>query len=212
MDFIAQEIIDYAAQHTSEEPSLLAQLNRETWEKVLYPRMLSGHIQGRILSFLSQMMQPSRVLEIGTYTGYSAICLAEGLAEGGKVTTIDIDPELSVYIQKYIEATGNTQRIETLIGNATEIIPTLEEVFDLVFIDADKENYCTYYELVFPKLRKGGVILADNVLWSGKVLDNTIKDKETTAIRAFNRMVSEDGRVEQVLLPVRDGIMMIRKR
>ena len=212
MEFLPVDIQQYAEQFTSAEPAHLQDLNRETWLKVLYPRMLSGHLQGRILSFFAKMLRPSRVLEVGTYTGYSAICFAEGLAPGGKLTTIDIDPELEVYIKPAIEKAGFSDRIEFIAGNAVDIIPTLEGTFDLVFLDADKENYTNYYKLVLPKPRSGGVILADNVLWSGKVLDETVQDKETKGLREFVKFVQQDTSVDHVLLPVRDGIMMVMKK
>jgi caffeoyl-CoA O-methyltransferase len=176
----------------------------------MMPRMLSGHLQGRILSMFSHMLKPKRILEIGTYTGYSAICLAEGLAEGGKLITIDVNEELEDTVRKYFDASGYAPRIDYRIGNAVTIIPQLQESFDLVFIDADKENYSRYYDLVIDNVNLNGIILADNVLWSGKVLHDKA-DKDTRAILGFNEKVSNDKRVESVLLPVRDGIMMLRK-
>jgi caffeoyl-CoA O-methyltransferase len=212
MEFLAKPIQAYAEKFTSPEPEILAELNRETWLKVLYPRMLSGHLQGRILSFFSRMMSPRRILEVGTYTGYSAVCLAEGLSADGKLITIDIDPGLSQYILPVIEKAGMTGKIEFIPGDAMDVIPTLNETFDLVFLDADKEHYCDYYQMVKPLLRSGGVVLADNVLWSGNVLDDQTKDKETLGLKAFAQMVSEDTDVDHVLLPVRDGIMMVMKK
>jgi predicted O-methyltransferase YrrM len=211
MEFLPQAIDSYATEMSAPESPVLAELNRNTWIKSLYPRMLSGHLQGRILSFLSNMLRPRRILEIGTFTGYSCICLAEGLQEDGKIITIDINNELEPMIRPALEKAGIQDKVMLHFGNALEIVPQLEETFDLVFIDADKENYLTYYHKVFPKIRIGGVILADNVLWSGKVLEENTTDKETLGIKAFNSFVQQDERAEQVLLPVRDGIMMIRK-
>jgi len=210
MDFISPAIQKYAEDHTSPESDLLKTINRDTHAKVLMPRMLSGHMQGRFLSMLSNMIKPMTILEIGTYTGYSAICLAEGLKSGGKLITIDINEELESSVRGYFNASGFEAAIDYRIGNALEIIPTLKENFDLVFIDADKENYARYYDLVINHVPLGGYILADNVLWSGKVLDDK-PDKDTRAIKEFNRKIQEDARVENVLLPVRDGIMVMRK-
>jgi len=212
MEFIPGEIENYASQHTAPEPDLLKKLNRETWTTVLYPRMLSGHLQGRILSMFSKMLRPKRILEIGTYTGYSALCLAEGLQEGGWIDTIDVNEELALISGKYFQLSGIQPCIRAHTANALELIPKLEGQFDLVFIDADKENYSRYYDLVIDRVPPGGMIIADNVLWSGKVLENSgEKDKETEALRAFNRKVHEDPRVENLCLPVRDGLMMLRK-
>jgi len=213
MDFLPPKIDEYALKYSDPESDLLAELNRETHLKVLSPRMLSGHLQGRVLSMLSKIIQPSYILEIGTYTGYSAICLSEGLAENGKLITIDINEELSPIINKYLKKSPKAKQVEIIYGDATKIIPTLPENIDLVFIDADKENYSNYFDLVINKMRPGGVILADNVLWSGKVTE-PIKpsDKSTAAIHAFNEKIQNDSRVENVLLPIRDGIMMIRKK
>ncbi len=203
---------NYITDHTSAESELLQKLNRETHVKILFPRMLSGHLQGKILEMVSWMIRPERVLEIGTYTGYSAICLASGLKEQGLVHTIEINPELEDFIVKYIEKAELSDKVRLHIGNALDIIPDLDETFDLVFIDADKENYMNYYNLVFDKVRKGGFILADNALWDGKVVDNKKRaDKETGGIIKFNDFVQNDSRVENVLLPVRDGIMIVRK-
>jgi caffeoyl-CoA O-methyltransferase len=210
MDFISHSIQKYAEDHTSPESDLLKTINRETHAKVLMPRMLSGHMQGRILSMFSNMIKPMIILEIGTYTGYSAICLAEGLKPGGKLITIDINEELESSVRRFFNASGFGAAIDYRIGNALEIIPTLKGNFDLVFIDADKENYARYYDLVINHVPLGGYILADNVLWSGKVLDDK-PDKDTRAIKEFNRKIQEDARVENVLLPVRDGIMVMRK-
>jgi predicted O-methyltransferase YrrM len=210
MDLIAPAIQQYSEQFTSVESAILKELNRETHAKILMPRMLSGHLQGRLLSMLSHMIQPRRILEIGTYTGYSAICLAEGLQEDGLLHTIEINEELESFAKKYFQKAGVLHKIQMHIGNALDIIPSLDEVFDLVFIDADKEHYAAYYDLVFDKVRKDGFIIADNVLWSGKVL-NDKKDKDTAAIHAFNKKIAADLRVEHLLLPVRDGIMIVRK-
>lgn len=212
MDFLDPALKAYAERFTSPEPELLAALNRETNLKVLYPRMLSGHVQGRILSMFSHMLRPRRVLEIGTYTGYSAICFAEGLAPDGKVITIDINAELGGIIDKYVQQAGLEEKIDFRVGDAREIIPTIDEEIDMVFIDADKQNYIHYFDLVLPKLRPGGIILADNVLWSGRVLDPKENDKETTGLRNFAVHVSNNDQVEHILMPVRDGIMVIRKK
>jgi len=210
MDFLPKEIDDYALAHTSPEPDLLKRINRETQAEILMPRMVSGHLQGRFLSMVSHMIKPRAVLEIGTYTGYSAICLAEGLGTNGKLITIDINEELEDRVRRYFNEAGLGHRIDYLIGDAAKLIPTLIDQFDLVFIDADKENYCLYYDLVFDKVTSGGFILADNVLWSGKVVQSKI-DKDTKAVREFNRKVADDPRVTTMLLPLRDGIMLIKK-
>ncbi len=214
MEFIDQEIQDYSEQHTSPESPLLRQINRETHVEVLAPRMLSGQMQGRILSLFSQMMRPAAILEIGTFTGYSAICLCEGLQPGGQLVTIDINEELEDRCRAYFEQAGLSDRIDFRIGNALDIVPQLNQTFDLVFIDADKENYRKYYDMVLDKVQAGGVIIADNVLWSGKVLNKGPKklDKDTKALIEFNDYVQQDDRVENVLFPVRDGLMMIRKK
>ena len=213
MDFLDEAIEEYARSYSQDESPVLQELNRETHARVLVPRMLSGHLQGRVLSMLSKMQQPARILEIGTYTGYSAICLSEGLREGGTLHTIDINEELENMVRRYFEKAGVTNKIKYHIGDAMKIIPSLNETFDLVFIDADKENYPNYYDLVFDKVRAGGVIIADNVLWSGKVLGDKAKmDKDTRAIREYSEKVHADKRVDQVLLPVRDGMMIARKK
>ena len=209
---ITQEIEEYCEAHSTPEPELLYRLNRETNLKVMNPRMLSGHIQGMFLTSLVQMMQPKAVLEIGTYTGYAAICLAEGLPDDGIIDTIEIDFELEDIIRKYFSQYPKKEKINLHIGDAVEVIPTLDKTYDLVFMDADKEEYIRYYELVLPKVRKGGYILADNVLWSGKVLQEVKSgDKDTPAIRQFNDYVLQDERVWNFLLPLRDGIMVIEK-
>lgn len=210
MDVIDPSLQHYAEQHTSSESAVLQQINRDTQAKVLMPRMLSGHLQGRVLSMISYMIRPHLILEIGTYTGYSAICLAEGMERGGKIITLDINEELEDMVRRNFQDAGMEDRVDYRIGNAMAIIPRMNEVFDLVFIDADKENYSNYFDLVIDKVRPGGFILADNVLWSGKVLDAK-PDKDTRAIMSFNKKIQEDSRVENVLLPIRDGIMLIRK-
>ncbi len=210
MDFISSTITQYAEAHTSRESTLLGQINRETHVGVMRPRMLSGHLQGRFLSMVSHMIQPKKILEIGTYTGYSTLCLAEGLSPGGKVTTIEINEELEERVLNYFREAGKLGAIDVRIGDALKIIPTLTDLFELVWIDADKENYARYFDLIIDKVPSGGFILADNVLWSGKVVDS-LKDKDTQAVALFNDKVQKDPRVENILLPVRDGIMMMRK-
>lgn len=212
MEFPSLPILQYTEAHSSHESELLASLRRETHVNYLYPRMLSGALQGRILSMLSKTMSPNILLEIGTYTGYSALCLAEGLAPGGKLISIEIDPELRSIGEKYVAMAGFADRIELLTGAALEIIPTLPDPIDLVFMDAEKYEYPEYYAAVLPKMRHGGVIIADNVLWSGQVIQAEITDKKTEALRSFNRMVVEDPNVEVVMLPIRDGISVIRKK
>ncbi len=211
MDFIPDDLQKYVADHTSPEPILLQQITRDTQAKILMPRMLSGHVQGRFLSMISHLVKPKHILEVGTYTGYSAICLAEGLPAEGKLVTIDINEELENRVRNYFQEAGLTDKIDYRIGDAAQIIPSLDLVFDLVFIDADKENYSLYYDLIFEKVCHGGLILADNVLWSGKVVKSKT-DKDTRALLEFNQKVRNDPRVECMLLPLRDGIMMIRKR
>jgi predicted O-methyltransferase YrrM len=213
MEFISDTLAHYCEEHSSKEPDVLAQLNRHTHSHVLSPRMLSGHLQGRALAMFSHMIQPKYILEIGTYTGYSALCLAEGLIEGGKLITIDINEELENLVNKYIKDAAVVDKIEQVIGDALTIIPTLNYAWDLVFIDADKLNYINYYQLVIDQVKPGGYIIADNVLWSGKVIDENslLKDKDTQAIHAFNEYIHHDGRVENVLLPIRDGLMVMRK-
>lgn len=214
MDFLPQNINDYSEQHTTPESDLLKKLNRDTHVKILQPRMLSGHLQGRYLAEVSYMMRPRRILEIGTYTGYSALCLAEGLAGDGKIITIDVNEELETFTRSFFDESPFADKIDYRIGDAGEIIPTLDEVFDLVFIDADKMNYTKYYNLVFDKVRKGGYILSDNVLWSGKVAnveEGKKIDKDTKNLLDFNKMCHDDPRTENILLPLRDGIMISRK-
>ncbi|MFZ6012348.1 MAG: O-methyltransferase [Bacteroidota bacterium] len=210
MTITTEEIQHYAEQHTTPENSILRNINRETHAKVLMPRMLSGHLQGRVLSMFSHMIKPDTILEIGTYTGYSALCLAEGLQPGGKLITVDINEELETSVRQYFRQADLDDKIDYRIGNALEIIPQLNSRFDLVFIDADKENYSRYFDLVIDQVNLNGYILADNVLWSGKVLESS-PDKDTRAIIEFNEKVQRDNRVENVLLPIRDGIMVMRK-
>ncbi len=212
MEFIDEQLAAYVEEHTQSESELLKKINRDTHVNVLMPRMLSGHLQGQVLRMLSLMIQPAKVLEIGTYTGYSALCLAEGLTENGKLITIDINAELEERVRGYFAESSVKQKIEYRIGNALEIIPTLNESFDLVFIDADKSNYSNYFDLCIDKVRKGGYLIADNVLWSGKILMPLEKmDKDTLLIHKFNKKIQEDKRVENVLFPIRDGLMVMRK-
>ena len=210
MDIIDTALQAYAEEHTTSEGELLKRINRETHAQVMMPRMLSGHLQGRVLAMISHLVKPKVILEIGTYTGYSAICLAEGMQKDGKLITIDINAELEDRVRKYFKEAGFDERVDYRIGNALEIIPTLNTKFDLVFIDADKENYARYFNLVIDNVNLNGLILADNVLWSGKVLNDKM-DKDTKAIVDFNAGVHLDPRVENVLLPIRDGIMVMRK-
>lgn len=213
MEFIDQKLDDYVCLHTTEEDDLLKELNRQTHLKVLQPRMLSGHFQGRFLSMISKMIQPTSILEIGTYTGYSALCLAEGLKKGGKLTTIDKNPELEEFVRNFFKKSAYNENIEFVIADAMEYIPSINQSFDLVFIDADKGNYLNYYKLVIDMIPSGGYILADNVLWSGKVIDEkSMNDKDTKAIMEFNQFVMNDYRVENVLLPIRDGLFLMRKK
>ncbi len=213
MEFIEEELLRYAEEHTSQENGLLRKVNRQTHLRVLKPRMLSGHLQGRLLAMFSQMIQPKQVLEIGTYTGYSALCLAEGLQPDGTLHTIDKNEELEEMVRGYFAEAGLQQNIKYYIGNALDILPTIRATFDLVFIDADKINNARYYDLVIGNVRKGGYIIADNVLWSGKVLEKYRKklDEDTAALLAFNKKVQDDERVENILLPVRDGLLVARK-
>lgn len=212
MQFLPEDIELYAEKHSSPESELLSALNRETWQKIVMPRMLSGHIQGRFLSMISKLQRPERILEIGTYTGYSALCLVEGLSESGKLYTIDINDELQPIQDKYFEKSSRKESIHRLFGDALSIIPELNEEFDLVFIDADKDNYINYYNLLIDRLKPGAILLADNVLWSGKVTKPaSTNDLETRILQEFNVLVTRDARVENILLPIRDGLMMIRK-
>jgi caffeoyl-CoA O-methyltransferase len=212
MEFLSEELEKFIQGHTEPENPILSKINRETNAKVIAPRMLSGHVQGRVLSMFSHMIKPSSILEIGTYTGYSALCLAEGLKENAKLYTIDINEELEDMVRKFFKEAGMEERIEYIIGDATELIPGINASFDLVFIDADKENYSLYYDLVFDKLNQGGYIIADNVLWSGKVtMEPEQMDKDTKAIVDFCEKVQNDQRVQNVLFPVRDGLLVVRK-
>ena len=213
MHFLPEDIDDYVVAHTAKEPELLQQLNRETNQKVLQPRMLSGHYQGRLLSMLSKLINPKHILEIGTYTGYSALCLAEGMGSDGILHTIDINEELVDLQKRYFEASSWKDQIVQHLGDATEIIPSLKEDFDLVFIDADKPNYPIYFQQIMEKLRPGGVILSDNVLWSGKVVEPVQEDDESTkALLEYNKLLAEDDRLETVMLPVRDGLTISRRK
>lgn len=213
MEFISEKIDAYVCAHTEDEPKLLYELNRETHINVLRPRMLSGHFQGRVLSMLSHMIRPKNVLEIGTYTGYSALCFAEGLAEGGKILTLDKNEELEDLVNSYIQKSEFSNAIECRIGDAMEIVPTLTDTYDMVFIDADKSNYINYYNLIFDKVSKGGYIILDNVLWSGKVTEPLEEgDKDTQVLLELNQLIHNDNRVQEVLLPIRDGLMIARKK
>jgi len=213
MEFLPIAIQQYAEQHSEEEPSILKQLARETHLKVLQPRMLSGHFQGRFLSFISKIIQPKNILEIGTYTGYSAICLAEGLALDGILHTIDVNEERKELVNKYIDLSGNNNKIIPHIGQALDIIPSLDITFDIAFIDADKLNYIKYYEMILSKIKKGGIIIIDNVLWSGKVTEIAKKnDEETLVLQQLNKQLKNDNRIEVILLPIRDGLSLVRKK
>jgi len=211
MHFISEDLENYVTNHSQQEPELLVQLNKETHQKILQPRMLSGHFQGRVLSMLSKIIHPKSILEIGTYTGYATLCLAEGLQENGTLDTIDINEELEEIQKKYFNLSEYSNQIVQHIGDAIEIIPTLNKKFDLVFIDADKENYINYFHLIVPLMNKGGIILSDNVLWSGKVLEEVkANDKSTQILLDYNKIINEDSRVETVLLPIRDGLTVTR--
>jgi predicted O-methyltransferase YrrM len=211
MHFISQELEDYIEQHSEKEPALLAALNKETYRKILLPRMLSGHFQGRVLSMLSKLIRPINILEIGTFTGYAALCLCEGMQENGQLHTIDIKEELVDFQRKYFNKSPWGNQIMQHLGEAISILPTLDIKFDLVFIDADKENYINYFELILPKMNKGGIILSDNVLWSGKVLEPLQKnDLSTKILLEYNELLKNDVRVETVLLPIRDGLTVSR--
>ena len=211
MDFLPEKIDSYVLNHTQQEPTILQELTKETWQKVLNPRMLSGAFQGRVLSMISKIIQPKTILEIGTYTGYSTLCLAEGLSKEGKITTIDKNEELETLQNKYFEKSGFRNQIEQIVGDATQIIPSLNQTFDLVFIDADKTNYINYFHLIIDKMNSGGIILSDNVLWSGKVVEELDpKDLDTKTLLEFNKLLNEDDRIETVLLPIRDGLTLSR--
>jgi len=211
MHFIPEKLDNYVVEHSQSEPILLQELNRETCQKILAPRMLSGHFQGRILSMISKLIHPKNILEIGTYTGYSALCLAEGMKNDGLLHTIDINEELHDIQRKYFDKSGLGKQIIQHTGNALEIIPEIDLIFDLVFIDADKNNYCNYLEILIPKLKSGSVILSDNVLWSGKVLKPVeIDDVDTKVLVNYNKLLNEHPKLETVLLPVRDGLTISR--
>ncbi len=211
MHFISPELENYIEQHSEKEPELLAELNKETYQKILLPRMLSGHFQGRVLSMLSKLVRPVNILEIGTYTGYSALCLCEGMKEKGQLHTIDIKEELVDFQRKYFDKSNWGNQITQHLGEAIDIIPTLDLKFDLVFIDADKENYLNYFELILPKMNQGGIILTDNVLWSGKVLEPLHpNDISTKVLIEYNQLMKSDSRIETVLLPIRDGLTVSR--
>ena len=211
MHFLSEELDNYVTLHSQDEPELLAQLNKETHQKILQPRMLSGHFQGRVLSMLSKIIHPTNILEIGTYTGYATLCLAEGLAENGMIDTLDNEEELFDFQRKYFDKTNWAKQITQHLGDALDIIPRLTKKYDLVFIDADKENYINYFHLIVPMMNKGGIILSDNVLWSGKVLEEIKQGDITTQILLeYNQLLKEDPRVETVLLPIRDGLTVSR--
>lgn len=211
MHFISEELENYIANHSQIEPELLAALNRETHQKILQPRMLSGHFQGRVLSMLSKLIRPLHILEIGTYTGYATLCLCEGMQKNGSMDTIDINEELESIQKKYFDLSPWKNQIEQHIGDAIQIIPTLEKKYDLVFIDADKENYLNYFDLIVPLMNTGGIILSDNVLWSGKVLETPDpRDISTNILLEYNTKINQDARVETVLLPIRDGLTVSR--
>ena len=211
MHFLPEKLDNYVVAHSQKEPELLQQLSRETWQKVLAPRMLSGHFQGRVLSMLSKLINPKNVLEIGTYTGYSALCLVEGIQPKGQLHTIDTNEELYDLQRRYFDKSGFGNQIIQYTGNAINIIPKIDKTFDLVFIDADKQNYPNYLEIILPKLKSGSVILSDNVLWTGKVIEKLQKgDKDTEALLKYNKMINEHSQLETVLLPIRDGLTLTR--
>jgi predicted O-methyltransferase YrrM len=211
MHFFPEALERFAEEHTKPESELLKELSRETYARIYMPQMISGHLQGQFLRIISLLVQPENILDIGTFTGYSSICLSSGLQQGGKLFTIDVNEELKEMAERYFQRAGIRDKIEYMIGNAASIIPTLDVSFDIVFIDADKVNYSTYYDLVFDKVRSGGVILADNVLWSGKVVEDD-QESETKALVAFSNKVQADNRVDNVLITQRDGLMLIRKK
>jgi len=211
MHFLPENIDNYVVNHSQGEPELLKQLSKETWQKVLNPRMLSGAFQGRVLSMISKLIQPKNILEIGTYTGYSALCLAEGLSKDGTLFTIDKNEELEELQYKYFQKSEYKNQIKQYVGNAIEIIPSIDQKFDLVFIDADKSNYINYFNLIIEKMNKGGIILSDNVLWSGKVVERLDpKDIDTKTLLEYNKLLNNDERIETVLLPIRDGLTISR--
>ena len=211
MEFLPEKIDDYVVNHSQQEPKILQELTKETWQKVLNPRMLSGAFQGRVLSMISKLIRPKNILEIGTYTGYSTLCFAEGLSKDGKIITIDKNEELETLQNKYFEKSGYRSQIQQMVGDATKIIPTLTQQFDLDFIDADKSNYINYFHLIIDKIKPGGIILSDNVLWSGKVVEPlNSKDLDTKVLLEYNKLLNIDKRVETVLLPIRDGLTVSR--
>lgn len=211
MNFLSDELQEYVTNHSEDEPDLLKELNRETWQKVLNPRMLSGAYQGRVLAIISKLIRPKNILEIGTFTGYSALCLAEGLQQEGRLFTIDKNEELEDFARNYFDRSKYKNQIVQLIGTATELIPAINERFDLVFIDADKSNYSNYFHMIIDKMNSGGIILSDNVLWSGKVLEAIDpKDIDTPALLEFNTLLKTDTRVETIILPIRDGLTISR--
>ena len=207
-----KELEKYIESHTTPEDSVLEDLFRQTHIRFVNPNMASGHLQGKLLEFISRMINPMNILEIGTFTGYSAICLARGLKEGGKLTTIEINDELSSFSQSFFRKAGLESKIEQLTGNALELIPLLDDMFDLVFIDADKRDYCDYFRLVIDRIRPGGFILADNVLWGGQVVEKGISDPQARGIIEFNEMIMNEKDIENVIIPIRDGLMLIRKK
>ena len=210
MDFISDKLADYLNKNSEKEPEILSRLSKETHQKILQPRMLSGHIQGRFLSFISKIKSPDKILEIGTYTGYSTICLAEGLSKNGKIDTIDKNEELIKIQNKYFEESGYRNKIIQYTGHALDILKNLNEKYDIIFIDADKENYINYFNQVSNKLSKNGIIISDNVLWSGKVLDSNQMDEETSTLVKFNKIINNDKRFNSIILPIRDGISISR--
>jgi len=211
MDFISDKIDEYVVAHSQAEPKLLQELNKETWQKVLNPRMLSGAYQGRLIAMISKLINPTIILEIGTYTGYSALCLAEGMKSKGTLYTIDKNEELESFSNKYFQKSPYKNNIQQLVGNALEIIPTIKDTFDLVFIDADKSNYINYFNLIINKMNSGGVILSDNVLWSGKVTEKlSSKDLDTKILIKYNELLNNDDRIETIVLPIRDGLTISR--
>ncbi|WP_088324193.1 O-methyltransferase [Polaribacter tangerinus] len=211
MHFLPEKIDNYVLAHSQEEPTILQELTRETWQKVLNPRMLSGAFQGRVLAMITKIQQPKNILEIGTYTGYATLCFAEAMPAEGNIITIDKNEELQNLQNKYFEKSGYRHQIKQYIGNALEVIPTLKQKFDMVFIDADKSNYENYYHLIIDKMNSGGIILSDNVLWSGKIVEELDpKDKDTAALLRYNKLINSDERVETVLLPIRDGLTITR--
>ena len=213
MHFISEKLDDYVVKHSEEEPALLQALTRETYQKILQPRMLSGHYQGRVLSVLSKLIKPKTILELGTFTGYSALCLAEGLDKNGILHTIDINEELVDFQRSYFDKSDYGSRIVQHLGPALDIIPTLDTTFDLVFMDADKPNYINYFHQIIEKLNPGGVILSDNVLWSGKVIENLDpSDISTKIVLEYNALLKDDSRLETVLLPIRDGLTVSIKK